>query len=738
MSSLLSALLALGVVTLASGYNTDLDWISGITAKGKDGCIFVPKPNNMNAPTCVPPNNPVTKADVESVAWKLAPKVYFHPLEWYLLADPKPWLESSPLFNITASNWTLDDISREQGENYFNLYQTRTGPMNVASVLIDPEMQNFSTDYMNQKTGGDPLNIDGSSTAKVYYTIGDPGQFNDTMTNSFVITYHYYYEFNGCSNQMFAMNVDGKYQGAEYFMCSPGVHEGDLERITLSCNGEETPGGITSPVAYAGLFSHASYPWASPLVVYQKIEVQLLANIEGMYIGDRTSDQEAFFIPTAENHLYIKAVDEMTNAERVGDLKWGTYSGSWGGGFPETSDYTLTCLYDNLTRMGGCDEENPAVHFLKWGLERLQGDVSMDLMDTLWTCKVPFDDPNKLVGNFDFRGPSYRDYSYMWRWDVAAPLWADEDKQDHLYTCPFSKDDPSATDTSGNEAYTSPDYNVYNFLGGTAGLLIGCAVIYGLLLWLFVYTEPVPESMVSRDNSSGVFTKEKLRREFLAARSFLWLIASLSVYICGVVLCGIGISDVFEALEEVVSVLLWDNLKKGFMAVVILFGVVQFIFIVFTIFIRSQDFVLWNGNSYKNPVAWQGASKFGYIMQAVFSAIIVLMINTTMLLCCFGFFMWTVRFLFQVACDGVLSQIGRLVSGAATDLCLDLNPIGISVEFCGGQLTQICTKWGDLHVEFLVYGSLIFICPTSCSWPAARSPASPCTSRCLQRTWQIL
>eukprot|EP00798_Chlamydomonas_sp_ICE-L_P016326 gene16326-22516_t len=702
MAYLLFALLALAVIALASAYDTDRDWISGIAAKGENGCTFVPPPKNRDAPSCAPPNNPVTKADVASVAWKLAPKVYFHPLELHHLADPKAWLERTPIFNITATNWTLDDITREQSEPFFTLYETRTGPMNVASALINPAMQNFSTDYLHQKTSGDPISPDGSSTAKVYYTIGDPNIFNETMTHAYVITYHYYYEHNGCSNQLYAMNLEGKFQGAEYFMCSIGVHEGDLERITLyvcqsdiealmadtsdkidsrdytqwiqyaahswsntyncqegECNGEETPDDITRPVSYTGLFSHASYPFPSPLVVYQKVQVDLLAHIEGMYIGDRTSDQGAYFIPTAENTLYIKAVDEMSDAEKYGDLKWGAYPGSWGGGFPKTESVTLTCLYDNLTRFGKCDEENPATHFLKRSIERLGRNVELDLWTTSWTCAVPYDDP-------------YEDYSFMWRWDRAAPLWKST-SSDHVYRCPFSGH-PNATRGDG-DSYESPDNSIYKFLGAVVGLLLGCAILYGLSLWLFVFNAPVPSSQIDQEDSAGLDKNDNLKEQFLAARPFLWFLACFSVYICGLVLVAIGITEAFAALSEVVSVSLWGTLKEAFNAVVALFGVVQVIFFIFTIFVRSQDIILWSGKTYRNPITWRKASKAG--------------------------------------CDSVVSTVTSLIDDvtgqSVSNLCLDLNSIGINKQFCGRQLTHVCSLWAGLRIDYLVYGSFIFI-----------------------------
>ncbi len=34
------------------------------------------------------------------------------------------------------------------------------------------------------------------------------------------------YEFNGCSNQLIALNMGNKFEGLEYVLCSPGVHEG--------------------------------------------------------------------------------------------------------------------------------------------------------------------------------------------------------------------------------------------------------------------------------------------------------------------------------------------------------------------------------------------------------------------------------------------------------------------------------------------------------------------------------
>lgn len=54
----------------------------------------------------------------------------------------------------------------------------------------------------------------------------DPDPESEAPSYAYVYTYWLFYPFNGCSNQLMATRFAGRHQGAEYFICPLGVHEG--------------------------------------------------------------------------------------------------------------------------------------------------------------------------------------------------------------------------------------------------------------------------------------------------------------------------------------------------------------------------------------------------------------------------------------------------------------------------------------------------------------------------------
>ena len=73
----------------------------------------------------------------------------------------------------------------------------------------------------------------------MWFTAADPadaleGNRNRTSNQTAVVfSYSFFYPFNGCSNQALSLNLNRKYQAIEYYMCGPGIYEGDWERVSM-------------------------------------------------------------------------------------------------------------------------------------------------------------------------------------------------------------------------------------------------------------------------------------------------------------------------------------------------------------------------------------------------------------------------------------------------------------------------------------------------------------------------
>eukprot|EP00955_Chlamydomonas_euryale_P099059 365192-Chlamydomonas_euryale.AAC.26 len=298
------------------------------------------------------------------------------------LTDPEAWMKNTLAFY--NAKWdgpkTFKELSRMYGGisgaldwEWTNIIGPRT--FGTALWTSGDFSTSFTEEDIKQKLAGDPI-VDGKSTAKVWYTVMTPGPGPGVTPGSvpnsgdyIAFVYGLFYPWNGCSNQLLALNIDGKYQGAEYYMCAKGVHEGDLEHIKqlaciqdlidlldspdprvnassvvkksqmsqhswiqeLNCENGECPtevgdDGIERMVAYAGLHSHANYPAVSPLQVYSKVSLSVLANLDGLYISDRTSASGPVFIPDENNTKRIPYSFQMNESD-VETFRWALYPG---------------------------------------------------------------------------------------------------------------------------------------------------------------------------------------------------------------------------------------------------------------------------------------------------------------------------------------------------------------------------------------------------------------------------
>jgi hypothetical protein len=184
---------------------------------------------------------------------------------------------------------------------------------------------------------GAPFDARNLSAARVHYTVSDYGEGQSWLYN-----FNLFYSWNGCSNQALAVSADGRAAVREYLLCPVGVHEADLERVSvIVCKADGSvqrvaysqhgwtevrdcgrgqcrfAEGTSNPLAFVGLDSHANYPDPSPLAVYEFLNASVagkpsLDNLGGVWLGDRTAGGGGGgrrWAPRPDNVVYIPPPD---------------------------------------------------------------------------------------------------------------------------------------------------------------------------------------------------------------------------------------------------------------------------------------------------------------------------------------------------------------------------------------------------------------------------------------------
>jgi hypothetical protein len=157
-------------------------------------------------------------------------------------------------------------------------------PKSYITVLNNTNLNQTQIDAIYKGATFDSKN---RSTARVAFTV------HDYDGNYFVYNYNFFYSWNGCSNQVISINIDGERNISNYLMCPVGVHEADWERVSVlvcksdwqvkrmafsqhywaeerdctiegECLVDPETGHYSS---FAGLDSHANYPEPSDFMV---------------------------------------------------------------------------------------------------------------------------------------------------------------------------------------------------------------------------------------------------------------------------------------------------------------------------------------------------------------------------------------------------------------------------------------------------------------------------------------
>ncbi|GIL73253.1 hypothetical protein Vretimale_4855 [Volvox reticuliferus] len=186
-----------------------------------------------------------------------------------------------------------------------------------------------------------------------------------------------------------------------------------------------------------------------------------------------------------------------------------------------------------------------------------------------------------------------------------------------------------------------------------------------------------------------------------------WIFIGIGLYICGVVLAALGIRDSVAALEAVLPISLWQILHKAIIAVFIVFGVLHLAIIVTSIWVRPtrNQLCLCGPKALKCSMECLNRS---WAAHAVLVGLLVMEMNVSMLMFALGLMLWIARFIMTEACIFAVTTVFNGIS-FLEDICLDLSSVGLPDQICGSVLTSLCIFWGELHVDFLCFGSMCFI-----------------------------
>jgi len=193
------------------------------------------------------------------------------------------------------------------------------------------------------------------------------------------------------------------------------------------------------------------------------------------------------------------------------------------------------------------------------------------------------------------------------------------------------------------------------------------------------------------------------------SRKCIWLTIGVGLYIAGLVMSIIGFTDIFKALDEIYSSSTWGQFNDAFIAIVILFGVLQLSTLFLVLFMRSHSMLLLGCIDCQNPCArWQNVDQSAFVFQALYNGLLVIQINVTVCVFGVGLMLWAMRYVLGLGCTAVLSKL--VLAQIFNDLCLNLSVIGLGEKaICGSDLVNVCNFWSNLRTQFLIWGSYCFL-----------------------------
>lgn len=417
----------------------------------------------------------------------------------YLMQDMDVWYNASTIF--------LTNFKPYPNSTYNYVLANATnkallGPKTFASILNSTTLTQVERDAI---LAGAPFDADGKSTGKVFYTVTD---YSDSL---WLYNFNLFYSWNGCSNQAVALSFNGTEDVQQYLMCPTGVHEGDLERMSmLVCKSDQKIKQIAysqhawtevrdcqqdgqclfdertgNPISYVALEGHGNYPENSEFHVYffQGSSVQGqggIDNIGGIYIGDRTGDDpNKTFIPTQDNVVYIPpswAIFEGYDGVIYDEWEWAVYPGNWGAPL-QSAPLTIFCFNNNSTEYVECQNNSTTIQAIRTIADVLGLSETIDGQEGIGNFAIQTISNTSTVGYPGITGPLFRAFTYQYIALQSAPILSDNMTQ---LTCP--KDQTSLEPIPQRaELNASVDTLVSYLVGITIGTFIFSVILIILL-----------------------------------------------------------------------------------------------------------------------------------------------------------------------------------------------------------------------------------------------------------------
>lgn len=279
---------------------------------------------------------------------RFAPVVHLHPLDRYSLTDPVHWAARSKLLDRF-----LNPVQKDPPDSDLH-YSLLTSLLNVSSKDIELIMAGSGYDENNH------------STARLWFNV-----LRHEESGGWILNYNFFYAWNGCQNMILSTAIGGRDESLEFYFCPTGLHEGDLERLSLlicpsdervhaaifsqhnhdalyNCTSSPSLCDITDDHinVFSALHSHANYPSAFPSTIVAGLVHTFHGSSDGIYLVDRVSSEGFKWVPSPD--LLIKLPDLSSNSseedETIEDY-WAKYPGWWGARQQDTPmEPSLVCL----------------------------------------------------------------------------------------------------------------------------------------------------------------------------------------------------------------------------------------------------------------------------------------------------------------------------------------------------------------------------------------------------------
>lgn len=107
-----------------------------------------------------------------------------------------------------------------------------------------------------------------------------------------------------------------------------------------------------------GLQLAVSYPHSLCGLALSQVSKDILAGVEGAYIGDRTSAAGPVFQPTSANIKMMLQPSNPPAATLNPNTSFAYFTGSWGVDLLQTNSLDVTCFFDYLTAEGEWPESH--------------------------------------------------------------------------------------------------------------------------------------------------------------------------------------------------------------------------------------------------------------------------------------------------------------------------------------------------------------------------------------------